>query len=116
MIQATYIVYLILSVLVVLYVGNFCYQNGKIYILNYFPKRVKFANAINNSLRIAYYCLNIGLAVWTMNSIRNITTFSEVIIEVSQRFSFIVLVIAMLHFVNIITIYFIYKQFKNNKL
>lgn len=113
MIKLTYIVYLILSIVTVLYVGNFCYQNGKTYILNYFPTKVKFANAINNSLRIAYYCLNVGLAIYTLNSLKEITELNEAIIEISLRFSYIVLVIAVLHFINIITIYFIYKHFKN---
>lgn len=113
MIAITYISYLILSIFVVLYVGNFCYQNGKIYILNYFPEQVKFANAVNNSLLIAYYCLNIGLAIWTLNSIKNITTLSQIITEVALRFSYIVLVIAIIHFINITTIYIYYKHFKN---
>lgn len=116
MIILTYILYLILSIVVVLYVGNACYENGKVYISNYFAKEVTFANAINNSLLIAYYCLNIGLAIWTLNSIKSIITFSELIIEVSQRFSFIVLVISMLHFTNIITIHLIYKYLKNKQL
>lgn len=114
MIALTYTLYLTLSVIIVLYVGNFCYQNGKKYILHYFSSNVVFGNSINKTLRIAYYCLNIGLSVWNLQSLKNINSFEQSIVEISTRFSLILLIIGILHFTNILTIYFIYKHFKNN--
>ena len=111
--QLTYIIYLLLSSLIVIYVGNFCYKNGKVYILNFFPNDVNFGNGINRLLRVAYYLLNIGLAIWTLHSIKNIESSEQVILELSNRLSFILLVIGILHFINIYTVYLIQKHFKN---
>tara|TARA_R110002072_G_scaffold195204_1_gene352570 strand:- start:425 stop:769 length:345 start_codon:yes stop_codon:yes gene_type:complete len=113
MIQITYIFYLILSSLIVIYVGNFCYQNGKIYILNYFPDDLHFGNGINKLLRIAYYLLNLGLAIWSLHSMNDIQTPTKMILEITRRLSFILLIIGLLHFINIYTVYLIHKHFKN---
>tara|TARA_R110002049_G_scaffold70344_2_gene181741 strand:+ start:368 stop:712 length:345 start_codon:yes stop_codon:yes gene_type:complete len=111
--QITYIFYIVLSSLIVVYVGNFCYQNGKIYILNYFPNDINFGNGINKLLRIAYYLLNIGLAVWSLNSMKEIQTSTAMILEITRRLSYILLIIGSLHFINIYTVYLIHKHFKN---
>ncbi|WP_405608489.1 hypothetical protein [Polaribacter sp. Asnod1-A03] len=111
--QITYTLYILLSSTIVILVGNWCYRNGKIYILSYFPDDVNYGNGINKLLRVAYYLLNIGLAIWSLHSIKEITTYIDVILELSSRLSFILLVIASLHFINIYTVYFIHKYFKN---
>ena len=113
--QITYILYILLSTLIVVLVGNWCYKNGKVYILNYFSKDVSFGNGINKLLRTAYYLLNIGLAIWSLHSMREINTSIEVILEICSRLSYILLIIASLHFINIYAVYLIYKHYKNNK-
>lgn len=111
--QFTYIFYILISSFIVIYVGNFCYKNGKVYILSYFPNDINFGNGINKLLRIAYYLLNIGLAIYSLNSIKNISDRVEAISEISQRLSFILLIIGILHFINIYTVYTIHRHFKN---
>ena len=111
--QFTYIIYLLLSSTIVLWVGEACYKNGQVYILNYFPDRINFGNGINNLLRIAYYLLNIGLIVWSLNTMNHINSLEEVILEITKRLSYMILIIASLHFINIYTVYLIHKHFKN---
>lgn len=50
----TYIVYIIIASSLIIYVGNACYKNGKVFITHYFSEDINFANSINNVLRIAY--------------------------------------------------------------
>ena len=111
--QITYICYILISSTIVILVGNWCYKNGKIYILSYFQNEINFGNGINKLLRIAYYLLNLGLAVWSLHSMREIDTSIEVILEISTRLSYILLIIASLHFINIYTVYLIHKHFKS---
>ena len=94
-------------------VGELCYRNGKIYILNYFPHDISFGNGINKLLKIAYYLLNIGLAIWSLQSLNQIENTVQMIVEISTRLSYLLLIIATLHFINIYTVYFIQKHFKN---
>ncbi len=111
--QITYIVYILLSSSIVLWVGDMCYKNGKVYILNYFPNNIDFGNGINRLLRIAYYLLNIGLAVWNLNYLKEINTINSMVLEISSRLSFILLIIAILHGFNLTIIFLIHKHFKN---
>ena len=111
--ELTYILYILLSSTIVILVGNWCYKNGKVYILSYFTDAINFGNGINRLLRIAYYLLNIGLAVWSLHSMREINNSIEMILEISSRLSYILLIIGLLHFFNIYTVYLIYKNFKN---
>ena len=113
--QITYILYILLSSSIVIYVGNFCYKNGKVYILSYFPNDINFGNGINKLLRTAYYLLNIGLAIWSLHSLREINTSIELILEICSRLSYILLIIAALHFINIYTVYLIYKNYKKQE-
>ncbi len=115
MITETYLIYLILASLIIVYVGNECYKNGRIYITNYFPNDEKFANGINNVLRTAYYFMNLGLVVWTLKSLRNINTYQELILEIANRLSFILFIIAFLHAINLVTIYKSHSLFKHKK-
>ena len=110
--QITYILYILVSSLIVVLVGNWCYKNGKVYILRYFPDDVTFGNGINKLLRVSYYLLNIGLAVWSLHSMRNIHSVVEMILELAGKLSVILLLIGTLHFINIYTIYSIHKHFK----
>ncbi len=109
----TYIVYILISGITIVYVGNECYQNGKTYIANFFPNDLNFANGINKVLRTAYYVLNLGIVVFTLNSLNNIVNIQELIEEITGRLSFVLLLIAFLHGINLITIYIYHKHFKN---
>ena len=110
--QFTYILYILLSSSIVILVGNWCYKNGKIYILNYFSKDLNFGNGINKLLRTSYYLLNIGLAIWSLNSMRQINNYVQAILEISSRLSFILLLIGSLHFINIYSLYLLHKHYK----
>ncbi len=111
--QLTYILYILLSSSIVILVGNWCYKNGKVYILSYFLEDINFGNGINNLLRIAYYLLNLGLAIWSLHSMKEIHNSVEVILEISSRLSYILLIITALHFINIYMVYLIHKHFKH---
>ena len=109
----SYTLYLVLSSSVVFWVCNFCYQNGKVYLSNYFPNHLEIGHRINRLLRIAYYLLNIGLAVFCLYAIKNIATIDAMVRELSEMIGFILLVIGVLHFNNIIVIYLLHKHIKN---
>lgn len=111
-----YSLFLAVAVGLVLYVGNACYCNGKLFIHHYFYKDIKFANTINKVLRTAYYVLNIGMVVWTLQTVHRIDSYAALIEMLTARLSFILLVIGVLHFINMITIYKTHNYFKNRNL
>ncbi|CAM1372209.1 hypothetical protein [Tenacibaculum xiamenense] len=115
MTNIVYAIYLLLSFVVVLYIGNECYQNGKIYINNYFPKNTALANAINNTLLISYYCLNLGLSIWNLSTIDEVFTIEQTILQIALKLSSIILIVGTLHHINLYAIYRIHKKFKTYK-
>lgn len=62
---------------------------------------------------MANYLLNIGLAVFCLHAIKNIATIDAMVRELSEMIGFILLVIGVLHFNNIIVIYLLHKHIKN---
>ena len=61
--EITYILYIITSSLIVIYVGNFCYRNGKVYILNYFPNEFSidlalYVHALKNHYKVIRFPVN----------------------------------------------------------
>lgn len=108
----TYISYLLISSSIIIWVGNVCYTNGRVFIVNYFPKHVDFGNRINKLLRLAYYFLNIGLTVFCLYTIKNINSLEAMLVEISEMIGFILLIIGVLHFNNIILIALLHKHLK----
>lgn len=109
----TYVVYTIVSSFIVFYVGNLCYKNGEVYLVNYFPNHLDLGIRINKLLRLAYYLLNIGLTIFFLYSLKQIISITDMIEEISRKVGFILLTIGSLHFNNIMIIYFLHKYFKN---
>jgi hypothetical protein len=108
--QLTFILYILISLIVIIYVGNQCHKNGRIYILRYFQESKNYGSTLNDLLRIAYYLLNIGLAIWNLQSLKNIENLKNMILEISNRLSFVLLILGVLHIFNIYSITLIHKH------
>jgi len=96
-----YIIYLIITAIIIIYVGNLCYTNGKIFIQNLLKKNKVLANQINKLMLIGYYLLNIGYCFATIISWEIIDTTLKLIEIVSFKISLIILIIAIMHYINI---------------
>ena len=103
-----YIIYLSISSCIVLHVGHQCFKHGSVYISYVFPKQIEFANRINKLLLLAYYLLNIGLSVYNLNQLKKIHNISDGIVELCLKLSTILLILAVLHCINISSIYLYY--------
>lgn len=97
-----YIIYLSLTALIIIYVGSICYTNGSIFIQNLLKKDAALANQINKLLLIGYYLLNIGYCSVTIISWDRIETSLNLIEVLSTNVAIIILVIAIMHYFNII--------------
>jgi hypothetical protein len=57
-----YIVYLILTVFMIVFVGKYFYRNGRVFILGLMKGEEATTDHLNNILLVAYYLFNIGYA------------------------------------------------------
>lgn len=96
----TYLIYLMITVFITVWVGRAFHKNGIHYILSIF-KEEKIAHAINNVLLIAYYLVNIGYAITKISTWRSTTNLAELISSLSINLASIFLLLAILNYVNI---------------
>jgi len=96
-----YIIYLTLTTIIIYKVGNICYNNGNIFIKNLIKEEIELSLQINKTLLIRYYLLNIGYSALTIVSWNKIETVTYLIEIISEKISFIILIIATLHYSNI---------------
>ena len=112
----SYLIYLIVTVFITVWVGKAFHKNGIHYILSIFEDE-KVAHAINNLLLVGYYLVNIGYAILKISDWTNPSSFAEVVSSVSLNLANILLVLALLNYINIGTLATIsyYKSFNHSK-
>ncbi len=114
---AGYIIYLVITIYITFYVGKQCHSNGKVFIHGIFND-IQIGDAVNNILLVAYYLVNIGYAILMVSIWPTITSTSHLLNELSQNIGQIVLLLALLHYLNIVALtagqhYINKKQIKN---
>lgn len=104
-----YLFYLSVSSFITIYVGWKCYTYGFVY-LNFLIKDSSICKAINKMLLCGYYLLNIGYIAWSLHSWEKAGSISEVLSMVSYKVGTITLILCVLHYINMITIYLLGKK------
>lgn len=100
----TYIVFLSIIIYIILVVGKICYRNGNIYVLNLLQGHEELCTTINKILLAGYYLVNIGYAVTTLAQWQEVTSFTGMIENIAAKTAFIIGVLSLLHYINIIVI------------
>jgi hypothetical protein len=105
-----YTLYLLITTIIILKVGNTCYINGNIFVSELLPNQKDLCHKINQILLVGYYLLNIGYCATTIISWEKILTFHQLIEIISIKSAIIISTIAIMHYVNIILITKYFKK------
>ena len=97
-----YIIYLSITALIIIKVGNICYTNGNIYVSQLIPYHEDLCLKINQILLSAYYLINLGYCAITLVQWNTITTYTELLEVITFKTAIIICSIAILHYFNII--------------
>lgn len=97
-----YILYLLITIIIIVKVGKIFYDNGNIYVSELIPNHMELCHKTNKILLVAYYLFNIGYCAITIISWQKITTFSQLIEIVGYKSAIIIITIAIMHYINII--------------
>ena len=106
----SYFIYAIVVSTLILRVGHVCYKNGKIYMSRLLPEDLELSNRINNILLAGYYLLNLGYGIYGISNWQSVRSLAEIAETVSTHLATITLILAAIHFLNMITIHLIYKS------
>lgn len=96
-----YGLYLSITAFIILRVGQLCYQNGNVFVLELMPGHHDLCIRINKILLAAYYLLNIGYCLITLVQWETIHSPPQLVEMVAFRSSLIICIISVLHYLNI---------------
>jgi hypothetical protein len=100
----TYCLYLLITLFVILYVGNLLFRNGCPFLLNTFGGNVQLADAINKILLAGYYLINIGYAVIVLKVWKKVASLQEMMDVLGSKAGTIILGLGIIHIINVITL------------
>jgi hypothetical protein len=97
----TYLIYLVISAYITLWVGRTLNQNGLVFLTNHLGGNQRLATAINNLLLIGYYLINTGyiLLVLNMNTAVDLDDLKALIHFLSLNLGLVTLMLGAMHMV-----------------
>ena len=105
-----YIVFLALMILIIVCVGRYFYSNGRIFIIALFNGNMALADQLNKLLLIAYYLFNIGYSFMTLRQWKKISNIETLISNLASNIGILVLILAIVHYFNMLVIYQLSKS------
>ncbi len=109
-----YLTYLPIIGFITVYIGKQCHTHGLIFVKQAINEE-STAEAVNNMLLVGYYLINLGYAVMALTQWRFIDSWAELVSEIASQIGYIVIILAGLHYVNILTLLIVRKFNTHNK-
>lgn len=107
---SAYIVFLALTAFIIVYVGRYFFTNGRVFIISLMNDNTTLADSINRILLVGYYLVNIGYAFIKIKQWPEISSLSIWFSSLAENMAILILILAILHYLNMITIYFLSKS------
>jgi hypothetical protein len=100
-IEASYMVYLVISVAVTIWVARTLHKNGGVFLVDAFHGNVELAQSVNHLLVVGFYLINLGYVTQALTTERNVESLRQSIEMVSQKIGVILVVLGIMHFFNL---------------
>ena len=115
----TYIIYLLGSAFLTIWVGHTLYRNGRAFVVMALGD-VQLADSINKLLLVGFYLVNTAYVLLVLKEEHELYTLENMLELLSLKLGLIVTILAGMHFFNIAALYFLktkkISQHKNNSL
>jgi hypothetical protein len=96
-----YLVYLVASVVLTVWVGNTLFKNGRPFLVSVFQE-AGLADSVNRLLVVGFYLVNLGAAALLINAGGAPATVGDMIQETVTRIGVVLLVLGLMHFSNML--------------
>ncbi|AZQ42818.1 hypothetical protein [Nonlabens ponticola] len=106
----SYIIYVTVILTIILRVGHICHRNGRIYVSRLLPDDLALSDRINDILLVGYYLLNLGYGIYGISSWERVNNTVQMLAMVISHLAAITLILALIHYVNMMVINIIYKS------
>ncbi len=111
----TYIVYLVVTIALTIWVAKTLFKNGKVFLIDIFHGNRDLADSVNNLLLVGFYLINICYSVYTLQVKVGIVNPQEMIEALSLKVGFIILLLGGMHFFNLFVFFKLRKRANEEK-
>jgi hypothetical protein len=99
MLGYTYLLYIGLSLILTVWVGQTLFRNGRVFLLENYADKPNLADAINHMLLVGFYLINIGFIAYTMKiSGAGPESWTEALEFLSVKIGFVAIILGLMHF------------------
>ena len=102
MIEASYMIYLGLSIVMTVWVARTLHKNGRIFLIDSLNGNEALADSVNHLLVVGFYLINIGYV--TLRYGHKPATVQQAIEFLSTKIGLVMLVLGAMHFFNVYVI------------
>jgi len=100
-IVVTYVVYLLISVSLTIWVARTLYKRGAIFLVDAFQGNSELADSVNHLLVVGFYLINIGYVSLALKTGATILTSRAAIELLSDKVGMVLLILGGMHFFNL---------------
>src|SRR5688572_600094 len=93
----TYLVYLVLSVTLTIWVAHTLHKNGRIFLVDVFAGNGELADSVNHLLVVGFYLVNLGFISLALRIGYKVETTQRSIEALSSKVGVVLMVLGVMH-------------------
>src|SRR5471030_1201149 len=97
----TYVLYLIISVALTVWVARTLHKNGRLFLVDAFHGNEALADSINHLLLVGFYLINIGYVSLALKYGDKATNLQELLEALSTKVGAVLVILGGMHFFNL---------------
>ena len=101
----SYLVYLVITVSLTIWVARTLLKNGKIFLVDIFQGNEEMAASVNNLLQVGFYLINIGYALSVLTIYETLFDLQSMLERLSVKVGMIILILGAMHFFNLFVLF-----------
>lgn len=97
----TYLIYLVVSIGLTVWVARTLHRNGRIFLVDAFAGNEKLADSVNHLLVVGFYLINIGYVTLALKEDKKPEDAVQAIEFFSTKIGFVLVALGVMHFLNL---------------
>ncbi len=98
----TYVVYLLLSISITIWVARTLSKSGDIFLVDVFAGNKELAKSVNHLLVVGFYLVNLGFVSLFLKIAGYVPSVRQSVEVLSEKIGIVLLVLGVMHFTNMI--------------
>jgi hypothetical protein len=98
----TYVIYLVLSLILTIWVAHTLHKNGRIFLVDAFQGNAALADSVNHLLVVGFYLVNIGFISFVLKTTEKIESVQVGFEILSGKMGSVLLALGVMHFFNLL--------------